>query len=77
MKAYRVRVYVNGSSPVVLPGAKDDLGAFYIETRPASGQGYTATPQKRIYVKPDALRALPAGQDADLELIEPLDTRAF
>jgi len=74
--SFKVRVYVNASSPVVLLGGSDPLGT-YIETRQASGSGREAIPGKRINVDQSLLRPLPAGSDADFEYVGKFPSNAF
>jgi hypothetical protein len=73
---FTVRVYVNQSAPIVLPGGTDPLGT-YIETRQASGSGNAALPGKRVTVDPKLLRPLPAGSDADCEYLGKFPSGAF
>jgi hypothetical protein len=73
---FRVRVYVNESAPMVIPGGRDSFGV-YLETRQASGDGYYAIPAKRVDIDPDRLKPLPPGSDADFEFIDPLTSEAF
>lgn len=72
---FKVRVFVNGSSPLVLRGGRD-MGA-YIETREASGTGRSAISRRRIYVNDSLLRPLKNDLEADFELTHPLPSSAF
>lgn len=76
MKTFRVRVYVNGSSPLVIQGGVDPLGV-YLETREASGEGDMAIPAKRIDIDPSRLRKLSETSDADFEFLDALPSKAF
>lgn len=76
MTTFRVRVYVNGSAPLVVNGGSDPLGV-YLETREPSGTGYDAIPGKRITINPSRLRPLPPGSDAEYEFLDPFPSKGF
>jgi hypothetical protein len=69
---FKVRVYVNGSAPVVLDGGNDPLGA-YIIIRPSTKEA----PGFRLSPQPGQLRALPPGSDADYEFLPPMPSEHF
>lgn len=75
-KKFTVIVYVNGSSSVVVNGGVDPLGV-YLETREPSGEGYYATPAKRVTIDPSKLKEASPGKGADYEFLEPLPSDAF
>jgi hypothetical protein len=70
MSDSRVRVYVNGSAPVVFPAIIDGMG-FWAEIRQAQGSGYEAIPSHRVRLDPENLRRLPPGEDAEFEYVGP------
>lgn len=69
---FTVRVYVNGSAPMVLKGSVDPFGP-YIEVRPNS----SPRGEFRLSPRPDQMRALPPGSDADFEFVEPIPADKF
>lgn len=72
MAKIKVRVYINGSAPMVVDGFTDGPMGAYILLRPASGSGYEAIPELRLHPKPGQIRPLPPGSDADVEFLEPV-----
>lgn len=69
---FKVRVYVNGSAPVVLNGGADPLGP-YIVVRESTKE----RPGFRLTPGPGQLRPLPPGSDADYEFLAPLPSDQF
>jgi hypothetical protein len=65
-KVFTVRIFVNGSAPMVINGGIDAFSVF-LQTREPSGSGYTAIPEKRIEISMTDLRELAPGSGADFE----------